>query len=1004
VRHFYRLLVALLLLPPLHAAQAGVAITDVEQPVSLAGGWLFQQGDNPAWSAPAFDDSGWQATQVPAHHPAGHSGLSGVFWYRLWLELDRDSPSIARNKGALGLRLGEVMNAYEVYIGGRLQGRIGQFPPEPRGEHDRQAVWPIPVEAIDDEGRVLVALRVWRAAEVGDHWESGPYGGTFAIGAISDLQRDLSHESYIPTVPLVAIYLVMGLYHLLIAARNPVLREFYWFGLFSLLLAGYTFESSQARFLFDLDYNLHKRIEHVLLYFAPVLWMVTAHSVTRTRLNPLMKGFGVIFLGYTLVAAVVPSQYILLQTLRSFQVLAALWTIALGVTMALRAYRGSRSAQGLTALMVLLVLAILNDVLLADSFLASGNTLYIVFALMLLFVALMMAERYTQILKQLELSVEDRTEELERVNLELESALEAKGQFLATVSHELRTPMNAIRGLTRLGLDTELTDQQRDYLEKVEASSIDLQDLIDSMFDFVDMEDGKLVCVSEPFAPAELVRRLEQTWRSDAEMKALTFSCELDPGLPDRLLGDAKHLRQAIGNLLSNGIKFTDEGGVTLAIELVRLHDSAAEVRIAVSDTGIGIDAVAREKLFGAFSQADGSMTREYGGTGLGLPIAARLVQLMGGQLSVSSEVGKGSTFAFHLTLPREQASSVESGSGLAGIVGARILLVDDSQLNLQVAGELLKKARVYVDMAQNGQEAVEMAAAVQYDCILMDVQMPVMDGYTATETIRKMPKGGDVPILAMTANALPADRDRGAQAGISDYIPKPIDPDELYAGLVKWITPGQRDYEAHAPAVSGTGPGVAELPDELPGIDVRGGLQRVAGNVALYVGLLSDLRAHYADVAGRIEALAEAGNLKDAGELAHKLKGVANNLGVYTLGERASDLEQSLRAGANPGSGAYAKLAEALAVALESQAVLAAAAEREDTGEALDEGESRALYEEVLAAVEESNPEALELTARLLGSLTEEDPNHALVAAAHDALDEYDFVTAEAMLRAVEL
>ena len=983
-------------------------VTDLAQPLSIAGQWQFHIGDDPAWASPGLDDSDWQTTAVPAYAPTGHRDYSGMFWYRHTLQLDLSQPSVQATLGALAIAIGNVTSAYELYAGGVKIGAVGRLPPEPVSVYDRKQVFAIPASAINADGELVIAMRIWRNPDIGKG-ETGLNAGAILLGNVGELRAQWMKQAILPNAVLAAIYLLVGLYHLLIARRNPVLKEFFWFGLFSIGLAVYTFETSQAKFFLDIPYWLHKRVEYLALYLSPLLFGQTLLAVTRTTSNVTIRLFNLIFGVFALIILLIPGEGVMRGTLIPFQYLGAVWALSMASIMAWRAYRGSRSARAIVAMLLLLVAAVFNDVILATPLIGGGNILYIVFGLLLFFMALMMAERYTEILKNLESSVAKRTAQLTEANRELKAAVETKGNFLANMSHEMRTPMNAILGLTHLGLKTELTDQQRDYFSKVEQSAEGLQGIIDSILDFSKLQDGQLECVREPFSVSAALASVEHIWRDSVEQAGLGFVLSIDPQIPETLEGDGQRLKQVLGNFISNAVKFTEQGEVRLGAELLNSAGSAATVRFSVADTGPGIAQEQRERLFEAFSQADNSMTREHGGTGLGLSIAQRLVELMGGQISVDSTPGAGSTFSFELTLPvLDAVATAEAETAeidLTPIRGARVLLVDDSELNLQVAGELLRQARLYVETAMDGKEAVEKVNAASYDCVLMDVQMPVMNGYTATEQIRAKPHFKDLPILAMTANAMPQDRARGAEAGMNAYIPKPIDPDDLYRTLLQWITPGDRDYDEDSfSAPVAAGDESAELPESLPGINIREGLTRVGGNAALYLELLRDLCKDYADAGDRIEAMLAGEDAESARQLAHKLRGIANNLGVTELGLAAEAIELPIKSGEPVPAEAIPQLVSALQAAISSQATLAPLMASGDGGVELDRGQQVELLAELMQAVADSNPEALDLADRLLAALGEDSAGAAALAAARESLDMYDFPGAGEHLQTVSL
>lgn len=457
----YAAVISLLFLySTLPAAHAAIPISDLSNPASLNGLWKFKIGDDPSWSGPEFDSSDWSETQVPAHSPQGYSGYSGMLWYRLTLQLDLQDPSVVWDgSGAYAITLGNVMSAYEVYAGGQKIGQVGQLRSSAGSEYDRRTTWPVPASAVDKEGRLLIALRVWRDPSFTQQWQIGPYYGEFLFGNIAELQKRMTHAALWPNMPLALLYFVLGLYHLLIARRNPSLREFAWFGGFCLVLSMYTLETSQAKFFIDIPYFWHKKLEFLVLYLSPIMCGKTFFAVTQTKENRVFGAFNIAFPLFFASALIAPDIDWMLRSLRWYQYLTALWALVITAIMARRAYQGSRSARGIVVLLLLLIAALFNDVILATPIVGGDNLLYLVFVLMMLGVAVMMAERYTEILKYLEDAVDKRTVELIDSNRALEDALDVKNQFLANMSHEMRTPMNAILGLTGLGLATDLSDK-----------------------------------------------------------------------------------------------------------------------------------------------------------------------------------------------------------------------------------------------------------------------------------------------------------------------------------------------------------------------------------------------------------------------------------------------------------------------------------------------------------------------------------------------------------------
>jgi CheY-like chemotaxis protein len=468
------------------------------------------------------------------------------------------------------------------------------------------------------------------------------------------------------------------------------------------------------------------------------------------------------------------------------------------------------------------------------------------------------------------------------------------------MSHEIRTPMNAIIGLTELSLRMGMDARLRDYLTKIQASADSLLGVINDILDFSKIEAGKLDLASDAFDLAAVIDAVAAVTGIKAQEKGLKLSFFTASGVPRHLVGDSLRLRQILVNLCNNAVKFTEAGSVTVTAETAPDGADAGPAEtvllFTVTDTGIGIRPEQMGRLFESFSQADSSITRTYGGTGLGLAISKYLVELMGGGIRAESTFGRGSTFCFtaRFGVQREgapqrfPAEEVNWAEKLSALAGRRVLLVEDNKINRLVAGEILEQAGFVVDSAANGQEALDAVGRVAYDAVLMDVQMPVMDGYTATARIREAGgAAGAVPIIAMTAHAMVGEREKCLAAGMNDYVSKPIEQPKLFAALIRWMA------RAEEPAAAGQAQD--QLPDELPGIDLRDGLRRLNNKKRLYRELLLDFAQDYGAAEAQIRGLVAGSDWDGARLFVHTLKGVAANLAARGVADAARELQAAL-------------------------------------------------------------------------------------------------------------
>ncbi|MDD3918079.1 MAG: response regulator, partial [Synergistaceae bacterium] len=487
----------------------------------------------------------------------------------------------------------------------------------------------------------------------------------------------------------------------------------------------------------------------------------------------------------------------------------------------------------------------------------------------------------------------DTTRKTQEIARRAEAASEAKGRFLANMSHEMRTPLNGFLGMNRLLLDTRLTEEQREYAVAAQKSGEALLTLISDALDIATIDEGRYRLVEEDFDLDELLSKLETIFSAAAHEKGLRFT-SVRPSVPLRLHGDGRCLYRILRSLLDNAVKFTVRGEVRFSVSALEESDRTVRLRFSVEDTGVGIPSEQQGCVFERFWQGDDSTTKSYQGAGLGLPMAKELAALLGGELEMQSEEGRGTTFSFE-SLFHKGASPAAPSIQDESVTGRRILLAEDNPVNRKFALAMLRKLGYSVASAENGKEAVDYLSSNECDLVVMDVQMPVMDGVEATRMIRSGASGAldpSIPVVALTAYVSPEDRERCMVAGMNAFLPKPAAPEELDAAIRRLLygEAGGERAETHVPA--------EYAGKAAPVFDRAAALKRLMGDEDALAELAEEFIEEMPKDLEKFSALVSEGDAAAAGRCAHSIKGAAAGIGGEALRAAAFEAEKAGKAG----------------------------------------------------------------------------------------------------------
>lgn len=814
-------IIFLVLALSLSAESADREIFTFDRTVDLRGKWKFKIGDDLRWVDPNFDDSSWEELKVPVPWgKQGHYGYSGIAWYRLKLHV----PENGIRQQLSGITIGFVDSSYELYASGRKIGQVGSLPPYPKMEYDRIATFRIPKESFSSNGELVLAIRVWKSAEK-EPASGGLYERNFLLGPIEFLiQREFLSE--IPLLLLSAIFFMIGIYHLHLYFRRRNLEEYLLCGVLSGFNASlYTFLRSQWKFVLTDDFMQLKEVEYFAAYtFTPVaiqfLW-----PVMNRRISTPLRIFQLSFLFLALIC-MTPGLRLNILTLPIWEIAVALFFPYATYLILGNALKGHAESKTIAVGLLFAISALVNDIAVDHAWIQSPRLMPYGFAALVLSMTLSLSNRFSRVYSELDVlradlekRVEDRTlqltaqtrkttevnEKLSELNLklsdantklsergrELAEASLAKSQFLANMSHELRTPLNAIIGYSEMIQEDVQEKGINDFipdLRKIREAGKHLLGIINDILDLSKIEAGNVSLYQEEFKISMMIQDLGTTAAPLIEKNNNKLEICVQENI-GTMRGDIKRLRQILLNLLSNAAKFTENGTITIQVSRENL-DQNDWIIFRVSDTGIGMTDEQKSKVFQAFSQADTSVTRKFGGAGLGLVISKRFCQMMGGTISFDSQPGKGSIFCVRLLAVPPDVKKDPGFDLMADIAYQRssangiVLVIDDDRSARDLMVRMISREGFRVVTAWGGEEGLRLARDLEPSIITLDAFMPGVDGWSVLKELKSDPKLGKIPVIMVT---MEEDKEKGLLLGASDFVPKPIEREQLATVLKKY-------------------------------------------------------------------------------------------------------------------------------------------------------------------------------------------------------------------------
>lgn len=782
------------------------------EPLQITDNWKFKIGDNLTWASPNYDDRDWEKIEISRSLGSqNYQNFEGFAWYRLKIKC-RQTSAFDENQ-SLSVLINRIHYAsYEIYVGGKLLGQEGKLASFSEIAEPISKIYSFSPKLIDKNGELVIAIRLWQIPiRKGSPDYAGFKGNLFYIGNTKVLEnynqlfflKLLRSSFYVPILTI--IFFLVAIYHLNLYQKRKDQTEYFWFALASISCGVNLICFSGFVWLLSIfNYFTLIKITHISYIVGIILGIRFLWSFCGTKVPIYLNIYSIVYLLFLFSKISSNNLYTIFDQFIFFEnILDIFFLVTSGIFLIKKVLNGNLEAKTILIGCIIVIISQLSEILRFFSSsinsIASCNCIPAIgFGTVILFMAISFSNRFSRVYKELDLlnqdlekKVIDRTQKLTESEKRALAASQAKSIFLASMSHELRTPLNAILGFAQI-MDRKLKDNSSeilDYVKNISRSGEHLLKLINDILSISKIEAGKVSLKEESFNLEKMLSDLLAIFQSRAESKSLKFIFKTVGTLPNNVFGDEGKLRQVLTNLLGNALKFTAQGEILLEI---KYQQPKAFFRI--TDTGCGISNEDLNKLFEPFSQAtEGEKLKE--GTGLGLFISRKFINMMGGEITVSSQLGKSTTFYFEIDLPTSEKNLVETKKQVLRLLpnqpNYKMLIVDNQAENRTVLKLLLETVGFQVIEASNGQEAIELWQKNTPAMIWMDIRMPIMDGFTATRLIREIEKSKNIKptiIIAFTASVFEHEQEAIYQVGCNDLVSKPFYESVIFEKISQYL------------------------------------------------------------------------------------------------------------------------------------------------------------------------------------------------------------------------